>query len=141
MRGTDGAPTMYSFSMQEMLEMEDSISYTFMSRNKRFIVEIDACHLEGEGSLVDEFYKFKDNMDDFDVFGDFETWAIGPIHERVQQLVHVSISKPTTLLDYYGAETYDFQLFNEGGVLKANELAADPRLLEVPALRLPFSIV
>ncbi|KAH6714133.1 kinase-like domain-containing protein [Leptodontidium sp. MPI-SDFR-AT-0119] len=125
---TNGAPTMYSFSMQEMVTLEDSISYTFMSRDKRFIIEIAAERLGGEGSLVDEFYEFKDDIDDPDILCDFETWAIGPIHERVKQLVPLPISSPTTLLEYYDPETYVFELFNEGGILKANELAFDPKI-------------
>ncbi|TVY55312.1 hypothetical protein LCER1_G003524 [Lachnellula cervina] len=125
---TNSAPTMYSFSMQEMVTLEDAISYTFMSRNKRFMIEITAERLEGEGSLVDEFYQFKDDLDDPDILCDFETWAIGPIHERVRKLVPVPVSRPTTLLEYYDAETYVFELFNEGGVLKANELAFDPKI-------------
>ncbi|RDL34549.1 Uncharacterized protein BP5553_07677 [Venustampulla echinocandica] len=123
-----GAPTMYSFSMLEMVTLEDSISYIFMSRNKRFIIEIAAEHLEGEGSLIDEFYEFKDDIDDPDILCDFETWAIGPIHERVKQLVPVAISRPTTLLEYYDPQTYVFELFNDGGILKANELAFDQEI-------------
>ena len=125
---TNVIPSMYSFSMQEMVMLEDSISYTFMSRNKRFIIEIAAKRLEGEGGLVDEFYAFKDDIDDPDIFCDFETWAIDPIHERVRQLVPVPVSKPTTLLEYYDPEIYVFELFNEGGILKANELVFDPKI-------------
>jgi hypothetical protein len=82
--------------------------------------------LEGDGSLVQEFYKFKDDMDDPDIFCDFEKWAIDPIHERNQTLVPVPISKPTTLLAYYDPATYVFELYNDGGILKANELPYEP---------------
>lgn len=108
--------------MQEMVSLEDSISYTFMSRNKRFIIEIGAEHLEGEGNLVDEFYEFKDDMDDPDILCDFERWAINAIHDQVKQLVPVAVSRPTTLLDYYDPEIHVFELFNDGGVLKGKEL-------------------
>jgi hypothetical protein len=118
-------PTIYSFSMQEMVNLEDSISYTFMSRNKRFIIEIAAECLEGEGNLVDEFYEFKDDMDDPDILCDFETWAINAIHEQVKQLVPVAVSRPITLLDYYDPEIHVFELFNDGGVLKGKELTFD----------------
>lgn len=125
---TDVDPTMYSFSMLDMVTLEDSISYTFMSRNKRFIIEIAAGRLKGEGGLVDEFYGFKDDLDDPDMFCDFETWAIDPIHERVKQLVPVPISKPTTLLEYFDPVTYVFELYNDGGILKANEIPFDPQI-------------
>jgi hypothetical protein len=118
-------PTIYSFSMQEMVNLEDSISYTFMSRNKRFIIEIAAERLEGEGNLVDEFYEFKDDMDDPDILCDFERWAINAIHDQVKQLVPVAVSRPTTLLDYYDPEIHVFELFNDGGVLKGKELTFD----------------
>ena len=111
-----------------MVTLEDSISYTFMSRNKRFMIEIAAERLEGEGSLIDEFYEFKDDIDDLDILCNFETWAIGPIHKRVKQLVPVPISTPTTPLEYYNPETYVFELFNDGGILKANELTFDPKI-------------
>jgi len=119
---------MYSFSMQNIVTLEDSFSYTFMSRNKRFVIEIAAERLEGEGSLIGEFYGLKGDIDDPDVLCNFETWAIGPIHERVKQLVPVPISRLTTLLEYYDPETYVFELFNKGGRLKANELAFDPKI-------------
>lgn len=130
---TNSAPSMYSFSMRDMVTLEDSISYTFMSRNKRFIIEIAAKRLEGESGLLDEFYTFKDDLDDPDILCDFETWAIGPIHERVMQLVPVAVSRPTTLLEYHAPETFVFELFNEGGVLKAKELAFDPNIFGDPS--------
>lgn len=125
---TDVDPSMYSFSMLDMVTLEDSISYTFMSRNKRFIIEIAAERLRGEGGLVDEFHGFKDDLDDPDIFCDFETWAISPIHERVRQLVPVPISKPTTLSEYFDPITYVFELYNDDGVLKAKELPFDPEI-------------
>ncbi|TVY20808.1 hypothetical protein LARI1_G001787 [Lachnellula arida] len=125
---TNSTPTMYSFSMQEMVTLEDSIFYTFMSRNKRFMIEITAERLEGEGSLIDEFYQFKDDLNDPDILCDFETWAIDPIHERVKNLVPVPVSRPTTLLEYYNADTHVFELYNQGSILKATELAFDPKI-------------
>ena len=68
--------TSYSFSMLEMVTLDNAISYTFMCHNKRFILDISAEYLEGEGGLVDEFYEFKDNIDDPDILCDFETCGL-----------------------------------------------------------------
>ncbi|CAG8982277.1 hypothetical protein HYALB_00004511 [Hymenoscyphus albidus] len=120
------APSVYGFSIQEMVILEHAISYSMMSRNTRFVIEIAAERLKGEGGLIDEFYQFKPDIGNPDIFCDFETWAIDPIHERVQQLAPIPISTSTSLLDYYDPVTYVFELYNDGGILNANELPFDP---------------
>lgn len=71
-----------AFSMLEMVVLEDAISYTFMCCNKRFILDIAAENLEDEWALVGEFYRFKDDLDDPDVFREFEEWAVDAIDEQ-----------------------------------------------------------
>jgi hypothetical protein len=47
---------MSSFSVQEMVTLEVSISYTLMSRSQGFVIKTAAECLEGEWSLVVEIY-------------------------------------------------------------------------------------
>lgn len=112
--------------MLDMTTLEDAISYTIMCRNKRFIIEISAERLKGEGGLIDIFYDFKDNLDDPDVMCDFETWAVDAIWEHVKRLVPDFQMPTTTLLDYYNAETFVFELVNRSGTLEAIEHPYDP---------------
>ncbi|KAL7925180.1 hypothetical protein ACQKWADRAFT_285285 [Trichoderma austrokoningii] len=121
-------PPSYSFSMLDMVTLDDAISYTFMCRNKRFIVDVSAESLGGEGELVDQFYKFKDDIDDPDIFSDFETWAIDAVDEHIKRLAPAASQTPTTLLEYYGAETFVFELVNRNGMLKAIEHSYDPEI-------------
>lgn len=127
----DVAPSSFSFSMLEMVILHDAISYTFMCRNKRFVVDILAERLRGEGGLVDAFYRFKDDIDDPDIFCDFETWVVDAVEEHIERLAPAPdpISRmPTTLLEYYGAEKFAMELVNRNGLLVAIEHPYDPKL-------------
>lgn len=118
-----------SFSMLEMVVLEDSISYTSMCGNKRFILDISVENLEGEGDLVDAFYQFKEDLDDHDTFIDFEGWAVDAIDEQLRRLVEIPSSdsdSPTSLQDHYAAEIFVFTLVNRGGVLAGLESEYDP---------------
>jgi hypothetical protein len=126
----DGVPLSYSFSMVGMTTLDDAISYTIMCRNKRFTIEISAQQLEGVGGLIDTFYEFKENLDDTDVFCDFETWVVDAIDEDIKQLAPApapGFRMPTTLLGYYDAETHVFELVNRNGTLEAVEHRYDPK--------------
>ncbi len=127
----DGVSASYSFSMLEMVILDDAISYTFMCRNKRFIVDISAESLRGEGELVDTFYEFKDDIDDPDIFCDFETWVIDAVDEHIKRLAPApdpASRMPTTLLEYYHAETFAIELVNRNGMLEAIEHPYDRRI-------------
>ena len=56
----------WRFRMLEMIILEDTISYTFMSRNKKFVVDVEAEKLQGTSNhLVDKLLGFiGTNMDD-----------------------------------------------------------------------------
>jgi hypothetical protein len=122
----------YSFSMLEMVVLDDAISYTFMCRNKRFIVDISAESLKGgEGMLVDTFYEFKNNLDDPDIFCDFETWVIDAIDGHIKRFApapNPTSRMPTTLLEYYHPETFVMELVNHNGILKPVEHPYDPEI-------------
>lgn len=104
------APVSFSFSMLDMVILYDVVSYIFMCRNKQFIVNISAERLRGEGGLVDTFHKFmEDDLNDPDVYFDFETWVIDAVYEDIQRLAPApdpTSRVPTTLLEYYGAEKF-----------------------------------
>lgn len=126
------APVSFSFSMLDMVILYDAVSYIFMCRNKQFIVNISAERLRGEGGLVDTFHKFmEDDLNDPDVYVDFETWVIDAVYEDIQRLAPApdpTSRVPTTLLEYYGAEKFALELVNSNGVLAAIEHPYDPRL-------------
>lgn len=112
--------------MLDMTICEESITYTFMARNKKFILEIDAEMLEGKGYILDEFHGFLEDLDDPDNFADFETWAVDAVHEHVLRLCPEPLSRPTSLLDFYNAATHVFQLYNDRGTLRAMEIPLEP---------------
>lgn len=128
----DVPPVSFSFSMLDMVVLYDAVSYIFMCRNKKFIVNISTERLRGEGGLADTFYRFKeDDLNDPDVYFDFETWVIDAVYEDIQRLAPApdpTSRVPTTLLEYYGAEKFALELVNRNGVLAAIEHPYDPRL-------------
>jgi serine/threonine protein kinase len=81
------APLSYSWSMLDMVVLHGAVSYTFMCRNKQLIVNILAERLRGEGGLADAFYRFReDDLNDPDVYVDFETWVIDAVDEHIERL-------------------------------------------------------
>lgn len=115
--------------MLEMVVLEYSISYTFMCRNKRIILNISAENLEGGGGLVDTFYQCKEDLDDPDIFIDFEGWAMDAVDERLRRLVKIpslGSDSPTSLQGYYAAEIFVFTLVNRNGVLVGVETEYTP---------------
>ena len=120
--------------MLEIIILEDTISYTFMSRNKKFIVDVEAEKLQGTSNhLVDKLLGFiGTNMDDHpDAETDFEDWIFDAVLEDVERLApppDPNSWKPTTLLAFHGAETFYFELVNRDGELGAVQHTYDPTI-------------
>jgi hypothetical protein len=121
----------YSFSMLEMVTLESSIWYTIMCCNTRFIVSIDAQNLAGKGELVDRFYELKAGVDDPDGLCEFEDWVLDAIDEHIKRLVPTprrQANMPTSLLEYFDAGVFVFELVNRNGTLRAVKRPYDPKL-------------
>jgi len=95
----------YPFTMLEMVILEDmeTISYTFMCLNKKFVIDVAAEKLQGKGNLVDKLHEFIATIhDDQAAEMDFEDWIYGAVQEHVKRLAPIpnpNSPKPTTLLD------------------------------------------
>lgn len=125
-----GVSPSYGFSMIEMVNFHDAVSYTIMCHNKRFIINVSAEHLEGEGGLVNKLYEFIETLDDDpDAMYDFEDWVLDPMDEHIKRLAPAPApDSRTTLLQYYQPETYVFDMVNRNGVLVAIEDSYDPNI-------------
>ncbi|KAI0192770.1 hypothetical protein F4808DRAFT_363564 [Astrocystis sublimbata] len=118
-----------SFCMLELGVYGDKIQYVFMNNCKRFFVDIDAEHLKGPGSLLEEFQEFAADLDDPGQFNQFEDWIFASLDEfllRVAPPPKPGSRTPITLLDYFNPETYALELVNKDGKLEALLQIYDP---------------
>ncbi|KAJ3549146.1 hypothetical protein NM208_g658 [Fusarium decemcellulare] len=121
-----------SFGMLEMAICDGTVYYVFMCNRKRFHITIKANNLKGEGNLLQEFIKFRD---DPGAPQEFEDWLLKPLKEVMDTLAPVPAQDNRnlkTLLDYFSAPIFPFALINKNGVLHAVPEEYDPDLHDDP---------
>lgn len=82
--------------MLEMVILDDAISYTFMCRNRRFMVDVSAESLGQAAELVEKLFHFKDTIDDPDIYVEFEGRVIDAVDEHVLGMVSIARSRSSS---------------------------------------------
>ena len=96
--------------------------YAFMYNGKRFYITISAEKLRGKGTLLNDFEKFENDIDDPDTMFQFEEWILDSLDDLMQQAAPTpepGAQTSITLFNYFSAETFSFELINEQGKLSA----------------------
>lgn len=143
MKVADGETTGPSFRTLDLLVHDLGLNYAFMYNYLRFHITISAENLRGEGSLLDEFNNFKDDLDNPDRYLQFEKWVLEPLNyvlERVAATSAIRHRKPITLLEYFSPPTFAFTLVNKEGNLYALQESYDPQIHGDSSPRTPVVI-
>ncbi|KAK5633212.1 hypothetical protein RRF57_008926 [Xylaria bambusicola] len=127
-----------SFCMLELGFYGDHFKYFFITNGKRFLVEIKASDLAGPGGILEEFRRFTTDLDDPDLFNQFEEWVIGSLHDYLISVAPAPRSRarqPITLLAYFTPQTYALKLKNKAGKLHVAQYTYEPSIHGDPSPR------
>ncbi|KAM0431359.1 hypothetical protein ACHAPT_005335 [Fusarium lateritium] len=125
----DGEAAFPSFSMLELSESDLGVEYAFMYNCVRFYVTILYQDLEGEGTILDEFNNFKDDLDDPHTLFQFEDWILSPLQKLLDKEAPTpSGRQPITLLQYFSIPTFAFKFVNRDGYVDAIQVDYDPEI-------------
>lgn len=120
-----------SFCLLELSITQFGAEYVFMYNGKRFYVTMSTETLRGEGTLLDDFNKFMNDLDDPDTMTQFEDWVLDPLDDFMHQAAPTpgpGTRKSFTLLDYFSPPTFAFELTNEQGKLSAVQTNYSPQV-------------
>ncbi|KAI1105536.1 hypothetical protein F4804DRAFT_304202 [Jackrogersella minutella] len=120
-----------SYRMLELAVFDENIVYVFMRNAKRFYINIRAETLEGQGALLSDFKKFRDGIDDPDTLFQFEDWVLDALDDfmcRAAPTPAPGSRKSLTLLEYFSAPTFAFQVVNQDEKLFPIQEEYDPEL-------------
>ncbi|KAM6511302.1 hypothetical protein FALCPG4_016304 [Fusarium falciforme] len=113
--------------MLELSQSELGVEYAFIYNCARVYVTIISQDLEGEGSILEAFNGFRNDLDDPDTLFQFEVWILGPLQPFLDKEAPTpSRHEPMSLLQYFSPRAFAFKFVNKKGQLDAIQLNYDP---------------
>jgi hypothetical protein len=112
--------------MLELSQSDLGVEYAFVYNCVRVYVTIISQDLKGEGSTLEEFNSFRNDLDDPDTLFQFEEWILGPLQPFLdREAPTLSRHEPMSLLQYFSPRTFAFKFVNKKGKLDAIQLDYD----------------